>query len=123
MLKMASMMISMNFKSRQFQRLSQKAIAPFLALSIIGYFIYHSIQGDRGILAWVQLQERLADATCQLNKIVAERKELEEIVQDLRPESINRDLLDQQVRLQLGYAHPDEIVILQIEKEADGAAR
>jgi len=110
-------MISINFKSRQFQRLSQKAIAPFLALSIIGYFIYHSIQGDRGILAWVQLQEQLANAVCQLNQIIEERKALEEIVQDLRPESMNRDLLDQQVRLQLGYAHPKEIIILQIGKE------
>ena len=109
-----------NFRSRHFQRLSQKAIAPFLALSIIGYFIYHSIQGDRGILAWVQLQERLAQALSQLTETVIERNSLEEIVQDLRPESINGDLLDQQVRLTLGYAHPDEIVILQLE---DGVKR
>lgn len=109
-------MIFMNFKSRHFQRLSQKAIAPFFALSLIGYFIYHSIQGDRGILAWVQLQERLAMALCQLDATLKEKKALEEIVQDLRPESINRDLLDQQVRLQLGYVHPNEVVILQIEK-------
>jgi cell division protein FtsB len=109
----------MNFKSRHFQRLSQKAIAPFLALSIIGYFIYHSIQGDRGILAWVQLQERLARALYELNNTVQERNAFEAIVQDLRPESINRDLLDQQVRLQLGYAHPDEIMILQLDKQAN----
>lgn len=109
-------MFFMNLKSRNFQRLSQKAIAPFLALSMIGYFIYHSIQGDRGILAWIQLQEQLAQALCQLNETIKERKDLEEMVQDLRPESINRDLLDQQVRLQLGYAHPDEVVILRIDK-------
>lgn len=110
-------MVVMNFRSRHFQRLSQKAITPFLALSMIGYFIYHSIQGDRGILAWVQLQERLVSALYQLNDTIEERKALEEIVQDLRPESINRDLLDQQVRLQLGYAHPDEVMILQIDKK------
>jgi cell division protein FtsB len=106
----------MNFHSRNFQKLSQKAIAPFLALSIIGYFIYHSIQGDRGILAWVQLQECLGQAIYQLNDTIKERRSLEEIVQDLRPESINRDLLDQQVRLQLGYTHPDEVVILHLEQ-------
>lgn len=106
----------MNFKSRNFQRLSQKAIAPFLALSIIGYFIYHSIQGDRGILAWVQLQERLGQTLYQLNETIKERRALEERVQDLRPESINRDLLDQQVRLKLGYTHPDEVVILYLEQ-------
>lgn len=108
----------MNFRTRNFQRLSQKAIAPFFALSLVGYFIYHSIQGDRGILAWVQLQERLAQALCQLDNTIKERQELEERVQDLRPESINRDLLDQQVRL-LGYAHPDEIVILQFDKNSE----
>jgi cell division protein FtsB len=114
-------MLFMNFKSRNFQKLSQKAIAPFFALSIIGYFIYHSIQGDRGILAWVQLQERLVLAVNQLNETVKERHALEEIVQDLRPESINRDLLDQQVRLQLGYAHPDEIVILRLDEQSNAA--
>lgn len=107
----------MNLRSRNFQRLSQKAITPFLALSIIGYFIYHSIQGDRGILAWVQLQERLARALCQLDDTVKERNALDVIVQDLRPESINRDLLDQQVRLQLGYAHPDEVILLQLNEQ------
>ncbi len=104
----------MNFNSRNLHRLSQKAIAPFLALSVVGYFIYHSIQGDRGILAWVQLQERLTHSLGELNTVMKERQELEEKVQDLRPESINRDLLDQQVRLKLGYTRPDEVVILKI---------
>jgi len=107
----------MNFNTRNLQRLSQKALAPFMVLSVMGYFIYHSIQGDRGILAWVQLQERLLHIQSDFEKITQERQELEEKVRDLRPESINRDLLDQQVRLQLGYTRPDEIVILRLDKE------
>lgn len=105
----------MNFNTRNLQRLSQKAAAPFLALSVVGYFIYHSIQGDRGILAWMQLQERLLTAQSQVQEIIKIRQELEGKVKNLRPESINRDLLDQQVRLQLGYTHPDEVVILKID--------
>ena len=107
----------MNFKSRNLQRLSQKAISPFFALSIIGYFIYHSIQGERGILAWIQLQERLAKATNELNAVVQERQVLEDLVCHLKPESLNRDLLDQQVRSQLGYVHSDEIVILRLNEK------
>ena len=107
-------MHSMNLNTRNLNRLSQKAIAPFLALSVVGYFIYHSIQGDRGILAWVQLQERLTQTVLKLNTTIKERQELEEKVQALRPESINRDLLDQQVRLKLGYTRPDEVVILKL---------
>lgn len=109
-------MFFMIFNTRNLQRLAQKAIAPLMALSVVGYFIYHSIQGERGILAWVQFQERLTFSLAELDEILKERKALEEKVQDLRPESINRDLLDQQVRLQLGYTHPDEIVILKLEE-------
>lgn len=105
----------MNFDKRNFQRLSQKAIAPFLTFAVIGYFIYHSIQGDRGILAWVQLQNRLLQAQNELSQVIKVRQNLEERVRSLRPESINRDLLDQQVRLQLGYTHPDEVVILRLD--------
>lgn len=104
-------MVPMNSNTRNLQRLSQKALSPFLALSVVGYFIYHSIQGDRGILAWAQLQERLLHTQSQLEGLIKEREGLEEKVQALGPH-INRDLLDQQVRLQLGYTHPHEVVIL-----------
>jgi cell division protein FtsB len=102
----------MTFDTRNFQRLSHKAIAPFLVFSVVGYFIYHSIQGDRGILAWMQLRGRLLHAQSQLSYIIKNRQDLEERVRLLGPENINRDLLDQQVRLYLGYTHPDEVVIL-----------
>ncbi len=107
----------MHFNIRNFQRLSQKALAPSVGLAVMGYFIYHSIQGDRGMLAWLQLQERLLHVENQLKEIIQERQFLEEKVRDLRPENINRDLLDQQVRLQLGYTHPDEVIILRLGKE------
>lgn len=107
----------MKFNTRNIQRLSQKALSPFLALSIMGYFIYHSIQGDRGILAWAQLQKHLLHTQTQLEELIKERQNLEEKVQALGPQ-INRDLLDQQARLQLGYTHPDEIVILRLDKTA-----
>jgi cell division protein FtsB len=107
----------MNYTSRHLQRLSQKAIGPFFVLSIMGYFIYHSIQGERGILAWIQLKDHLLKTESELKDVMTERLHLEEKVQDLRPESLNRDLLDQQVRLQLGYTRPDEIIILREESE------
>jgi len=104
----------MNSNTRNLHRLSQKALSPFLALSVVGYFIYHSIQGDRGILAWAQLQERLLHTESQLKGFTKEREGLEEKVKALGSE-INRDLLDQQARLQLGYTHPHEVVILRVD--------
>lgn len=105
----------MYFDSRNFLRLSQKAIVPLLIFSIVGYFIYHAIQGDRGILAWMHLHDRLFHVKNALDRTVKEKQILEERVHALRPESINRDFLDQQVRLQLGYTHPDEVVLLRTD--------
>jgi cell division protein FtsB len=105
----------MYYDSRNFLRLSQKAVVPLLIFSIVGYFIYHAIQGERGILAWMHLHDRLFHAINVLEQTVKEKQTLEERVQALRPESINRDFLDQQVRLQLGYSHPDEVVLLRTE--------
>jgi cell division protein FtsB len=105
----------MYFDSRNFVRLSQKAIAPFLIFAVVGYFVYHAIQGERGILAWVNLQDRLYQAQNVLDQTIKDREFLEERVHALRPESINRDFLDQQVRLQLGYIHPDEVVVLRTD--------
>ena len=105
----------MNLRTRNFQRLSQKTIAPFMVSVVIGYFIYHSIHGDRGLLAWFNVQEKYRVVENQLKTLIDERQELEERVQALRPESINRDLLDQQVRQNLGYTHPDDVVILRLD--------
>lgn len=66
-------------------------------------------------MAWFKLQERFHMVENQLREVVFEREELEEKVQALRPESINRDLLDQQVRQKLGYTHPDDVVILRLD--------
>lgn len=108
-------MRSMNLRTRNLQRLTQKAIVPFMVLAVMGYFIYHSIHGDRGLLAWFNIQEKFHGVEKQLKTLTAEREELEERVQALRPESINRDLLDQQVRQNLGYTHPHDVVILRLE--------
>ena len=44
--------------------------------------------------------------------IVDKRMALEEKVKMMRPGSINKDLLEEQVRLTLGYTHENEFVIV-----------
>ncbi len=108
----------MNSQTRHFRRLAQQAMAPVIIFTIVGYFIYHSVQGDRGILALLQLQTQLVRTENHLAQVLKQRQELEEKVALLRPANIDRDLLDQQVRLVLGYAHPDDIVILTLDKSS-----
>lgn len=102
----------MAYMQRDIKRRLSQALAPTLAIALMGYFIYHAIQGDRGIFAWLQLTQQLDVAKTELADLKTARQQLEERVNGLRPESINRDLLEQQVRQFLGYSHPDEMVVI-----------
>jgi cell division protein FtsB len=86
-------------------------IGPILGLSAICYFAYHVVQGERGILAWHQLEQQVGEAQTELSQIRGEREVLEHRVKLLHYESLDADLLDEVVRRNLGYGRRDEIVI------------
>lgn len=108
-------------QSRHFRRIAKSSVVPVLGVLLIAYFIYHAIQGDRGVLSWIRLSQDLERLETKHSALVSERQALEEKVQGLRPESINPDLLDFQVRKQLGYTHPHEVVILMPSDELNYA--
>lgn len=82
-----------------------------LAASFVVYLAYHTLQGERGLNAWVQLNAELAKAAALEQALVAERQELEQRVSHLRRESLDRDLLEERARIVLNLGWPDEYVI------------
>lgn len=76
------------------------------------YFVYMTVQGDRGIMALLRMQSELRTAQGRLDETRAERLTLEARVKHMRPNSIDPDLLDEQSRLQLNLAKPNEVVVL-----------
>lgn len=86
-------------------------VGPFVGLSAIGYFAYHVVHGERGILAWHQLERQVGEAQAELGQIRGQREILEHRVRLLHYESLDADLLDEVVRQNLGYGRRDEIVI------------
>jgi cell division protein FtsB len=86
--------------------------APVLGACLMGYFGYHLVQGDRGVLAWLRLSHELRAAETEGAAARAEREALERRVSLLRPDSLDRDLLDERARATLNVAQPNEIVIL-----------
>lgn len=97
----------------ELKRLVGDAVAPAIGFCVVGYFAYHSIQGDRGLVAWLRLNEQIETARAELSGLEAERRALERRVALLRPASLDRDLLDEQARVVLNYVRPGEIVILE----------
>ena len=97
---------------REMRRRAKVLAAPVFGLALIGYFAYHLVEGDRGLRAWLRVSQELRAAKASLVDIAAERTALEQRVSHMRPDHVDPDLLDSQVRATLDLAAPDEIVMM-----------
>ncbi len=79
---------------------------------IVGYFLYHTFQGERGWFAMLQTQHEVNVAQATLAKVKKEREEMERRTQLLRGNSLDPDLLEEKSRELLNYSKPNEIIIL-----------
>ncbi|HMB76506.1 MAG TPA: septum formation initiator family protein [Kiloniellaceae bacterium] len=96
---------------REIRLRARKSLPQVLAASFVVYIAYHTLQGERGLNTWVQLNAELAKAEALQQGLTAERRELETRVAHLRRESLDRDLLEERARIVLNLGRPDEYVI------------
>ncbi len=96
---------------QELKRRARDVIGPVLGFCVVGYFVYHSIEGDRGLTAYLRLTERLSEARAQLEEVQSERQALERRVKLLRADNLDPDMLDERARRVLNYSRPDEIII------------
>lgn len=94
------------------RRSDRSMIMWVLWLLMLGYFTFHLVQGERGILAMWRLQGQLTHSDDQLTELRTERRGLEKHVQLLHPNHVDPDMLDEQSRRNLGYAGRNELMIL-----------
>jgi cell division protein FtsB len=98
---------------REMRRRARALVPPVLGLAVTGYFAYHLVEGDRGLRAWVSVAQELRLAKKNFAAVAADRAALEHRVSHMRPDHVDPDLLDAQVRRTLDVAAPDEIVIME----------
>ncbi len=89
----------------------RQILAPLAGAALIGYFIYHAVQGDRGLVAWWNLRYEIEKADYELAEVTAQKKILEHRVGLLRPESLDRDMLEERARAMLGVVHADDLIV------------
>lgn len=89
----------------------RKFMLPLLAFSLLCYFVYHLIQGDRGILSRRQLAQRVEVLESELSALQSTKQDLERQDSLLNPNSLCPDMLEERARSVLNLAKPDEIVI------------
>lgn len=78
---------------------------------VLIYFIFHTIAGNRGIIAYFKINQKIEKSNNDLNILKAERIDLEHKV-NLLKSPIDRDMLDEQARKVFGVAKPTEKVFV-----------
>ncbi|MDC0196249.1 septum formation initiator family protein [Gammaproteobacteria bacterium] len=90
---------------------SSHIIGPIIGVCLIVYFLYHAVQGDRGLIAFWQLSKQVTQAENTHSVLNQKRAELQNRVSLLNPNSLNSDMIDERARFILGYTKTDEIII------------
>jgi len=101
----------MAIRSRRRRSLS-RFIAPLMVLMILGYFGFHSLNGQYGIRAHLAMQTRIVKLEANLIERTKVREKLEDRVALLREGTMEKDMVDQYVRAQLNMLREDEIVLM-----------
>ena len=87
------------------------AVLPALFLACCGYFVWHAVHGERGLIAKEQRQQQIADASTERDRVQGELAAMERRVQGLRGDRLDRDQLDERARQLLNMVGRDEIVV------------
>jgi cell division protein FtsB len=83
-----------------------------IASSLIGYFALQSFRGNYGLDARKGYEEDIARLTRARDELVARRQEFARRVALLRPESIDPDMVEELARRDLGFAGPNDLLLI-----------
>ena len=89
----------------------RQILAPVIFATVFGYFGYHLVNGDRGLLAMVNLQREVLIAEQNLAEAETTRKIWERRVAALRNHSLDPDMLDERARVLLNFVRKDDTII------------
>ncbi|MAF98189.1 MAG: hypothetical protein CMH26_06105 [Micavibrio sp.] len=76
------------------------------------YFTFHVVQGPRGVFSLLSVNQEIKTLSKISNNVLSERQDVDVRVSMMRPGSVDKDLLSEQVRNQLGYKNNNEYVVL-----------
>lgn len=93
----------------------QRSGRSLLLVFIVFYLCFHAVSGERGVYAWFKVSRELEVVKAELVDARTEREILEAKVKLLSSGAVDLDMLDEQARKILGFADPNEMVILKKE--------
>ena len=96
---------------RETKKRGRQIVVPIFAAVIAGYFAFHAVHGDRGVLAYAELTEQVRDARIKLVEAKSQREALQMDVSRLQRDNLDLDLLEERVRAVLNYIDDDDVLI------------
>lgn len=98
------------------RRRARAILFPLLLYSVSGaaggFFIWHAINGERGLKTQDEYQQKIAGLEKELAGLGAERALWRRRIELINGAIIDRDLLDEQARAVLGRDDKNDLVIL-----------
>jgi len=98
---------------RELRRRAHLIVGPVLGIALTGYFAYHLVEGDRGLISWLRLSQEIRAENAKLEAVRVQRQALDLKVSNLKPDHLDPDLLEERVRATLNVVAPGETVIMQ----------
>lgn len=98
-------------RSRTGKTLLRSLLTSVIGVGLVGYFAYHTVQGNRGVLSLVGLMSETDRARDTLSELRAHRLALEARVNALSPAHLDPDLMEEQARFVLNVGREDELVL------------
>jgi len=89
----------------------RQILVPLIFAMMFGYFGYHLVNGDRGLLAMAHLQRETMVADQNLAEAETTRKIWERRVAALRNQSLDPDMLDERARILLNFSRKEDIIV------------
>ena len=96
---------------REMKRRARDALPPLFFAALCGYFAWHAVNGDYGLIAREARLKDIAQARAVLDRAEGERDAMERRIAGLRGDRIDRDQLDERARMLLNLVGKDELVI------------
>lgn len=86
-------------------------LLPAVSLFLVTYFAVHLMHGARGLNVYFDLQHKIFEAESQLDGLNQKLNKMDMRLARIGPHQVDRDLIDELARKNLGLSHKSEKTI------------
>lgn len=97
---------------REIKDRASQIVGPVIGMTVVVYFAYHAVQGDRGLIALGKLHQDVGELQAQVLDTRAERMAYDKKVLALRSYNLDFDLLEERARFVLGYGYENDVLVI-----------